>query len=99
MPDVMAEIAAERRRQVEVRGYSHDQDDRHCSSGQLVGYLWEKRLLDARRLPVLSASRRKLLVQAAALIVAELERIDRLQVRARERDPFGLPPLPPAAEG
>lgn len=90
---VIDEIAAERRRQIEVEGWTPEHDDLH-QDGELaaaagVYALYDLMSGDADRERVLRemwpwddywwkpADRRRDLVRAAALIVAEIERLDR----------------------
>ncbi|AOZ48794.1 hypothetical protein [Chromobacterium vaccinii] len=88
-PAVIEEIAAERRRQIEVEGWTPEHDDQH-TGGQLadaascyarLGAGWSIGAshrwwpFDSPRLN--PGTRRQNLVKAGALIVAELERIDR----------------------
>jgi len=88
---VIAEIIAERRRQIVCEGFSHEHDDLHasgeiaaaagCYALQAAGC--ELRGRDIGRFWPWSAScwkpkdQRQDLIRAAALLVAELERIDR----------------------
>ena len=94
-PNALADVAAERRRQVEVEGWTPEHDDEH-EDGDLAKaascYAWFAGLWDqARQNPSPGApvrwpwdeawwkpkDRRCDLVRAAALIVAEIERLDR----------------------
>jgi hypothetical protein len=83
---VIDEIAAERRRQVEVEGWSTSHDDDH-DKGELakaaacyaIGFRdpwwpWNVKWWNPH-------GRRRNLIKAAALIVAEIERLDRLACR------------------
>ena len=81
--EVVTEILVERRRQVEKEGWSESHDDAH-GEGQLAeaaaAYASRRNLdwpwapgWDKRR----KHSRRRRLVIAAALLVAEIERLDR----------------------
>lgn len=97
--DVIAEIAAERRRQIEVEGWTPEHDDEHCD-GQLAaaaaGYALHASghceftlrihengtTLVPRKWPWSwewwkPKDRRRDLIRSAALIVAEIERLDR----------------------
>lgn len=78
---VIEEIAAERRRQVEREGWTPEHDDQHNEGGlsraaacyatsSKGGWPWS----DADWKP---KDRRRDLIRAAALIVAEIERLDR----------------------
>lgn len=90
---VILEIARERERQMEVEGYAAEYDDNH-SCGELAqaaacyAYPSQKRV-DPQSVPPPipwpksiawwnPKDRRNNLVRAAALIVAEIERLDRL---------------------
>lgn len=91
---VVAEIAAERRRQVEVEGWTPDHDDAHAQgdmAAAAAAYAFNAYVAGAPRYFAAdprgfwpwslswwkpSTSRRDL-VKAAALIVAEIERLDR----------------------
>lgn len=93
-PDVIAEIAAERRRQIEVEGWTPEHDDEHeegslaSAAGCYAHYASlpnEVRAANTwwpRNWPWQSSfwnpkGRRRDLIRAAALIVAEIERLDR----------------------
>lgn len=98
MSEALADIAAERRRQIEVEGWTPEHDDRYEQSeladaaacyaapGAVTSVVPESVLAtDSRRLywpwdwkwwkP--GNDRRRRLVKAGALIVAEIERLDR----------------------
>ena len=103
MTDVIAEIAAERRRQVEAEGWSPEHDDLHCG-GELSSaaacyaiepkfgpatldfierwWPWERKWWKPK-------DRRRDLIRAAALIVAEIERLDRAKT-----DEYGRKEIP-----
>lgn len=101
MADVIAEIAAERRRQVEEEGWTPEHDDRHrdgslAFAAACYGYVaatqGNRHLFQAGSPPPLwppswatkwwkPTNRRRDLVKAAALIVAEIERLDRAEAR------------------
>ena len=88
---VIDEIAAERKRQVEVEGWTVAHDDEHESGlmaraascyasphflkplriGVPIGWPWARKWWKPK-------SRRRDLIRAAALIVAEIEKLDRL---------------------
>lgn len=98
MADVIAEIAAERRRQIEVEGWTAEHDDQHdryqmalaaacyaarggetsspCNRNDwIIGFIgnvwpWAREWWKPK-------DRRRDLIRAAALIVAEIERLDR----------------------
>jgi hypothetical protein len=99
---VIDEIAAERRRQIEVEGWTPEHDDKHADGGLakaagcyalVAGFpsasrsLWTGRNRDGEQTPWSNwpwdpkwwkpKSRRRDLIRAAALIVAEIERLDR----------------------
>lgn len=98
MADVIAEIAAERRRQIEVEGWDTKHDDDFNDSGELAAAagcyaLASCDLMDWMRICALDLwpwkrdwwkprGRRRDLIRAAALIVAEIERLDRAQEKA-----------------
>ena len=75
---VTAEIAAERKRQIEEEGWTPEHDDAH-TAGEIYWASWgiDARLNQASALPASDPRRRKLMIQAAALLVAEIERQDR----------------------
>lgn len=92
-PDVIAEIAAERRRQIDVEGWTPEHDDEHVD-GQMAHaaaayaersaiphpsppywWPWDKKWWNPE-------GRRRMLVKAAALIVAEIERLDRAALQS-----------------
>jgi hypothetical protein len=77
MAKVIDEIAAERRRQIEAEGFDADHDSgADHRMGQLAraasAYAYYAGLSDKER-----EDRRRDLIKAAALIVAEIERLDR----------------------
>jgi hypothetical protein len=91
MGDVIAEIAAEHRRQIEVEGWTTEHDDTH-TAGELASAAACYAL--AATFPIAATTtftrywpwsrkwwkpkdRRHDLIRAAALIVAEIERLDR----------------------
>lgn len=89
---IITEIAAERRRQMEVEGWTPQHDDAH-SRGQMAQaaacYADPQPKMDCSGLPLRwpetwedywwkPKDRRRNLVRAAALIVAEIERLDRI---------------------
>lgn len=102
---VIAEIAAERKRQIEAEGWTPEHDDAH-DKGELAraaaAYAdHASRFRDAKELGVAYATKatpplwpwaprwwkpknpRRDLIRAAALIVAEIERLDRSEGAAR----------------
>ncbi|MFN6998899.1 MAG: hypothetical protein ACK4ST_02555 [Elioraea tepidiphila] len=93
--NVIDEIAAERRRQIEVEGWTLEHDDQH-QSGELAAAagiyaLYDVLPDDGLRDRLISKcwpwddyswkpkDRRRDLIRAAALIVAEIERLDRAE--------------------
>ena len=100
--DILDRIAAERVRQIDAEGYSAAHDDGHvrgelafaaaayCSAAGRERpdmWPWEPEAFKPR-------GKRRDLVRAAALIVAEIERLDRAAVRTE-----GLDPSPEAEAG
>jgi hypothetical protein len=85
---VMEEIAAERRRQIEIEGWTDIHDDEH-NDGALALAAGCYCLDEPRQYGIVPAAwpwsakwwkpkdKRRNLVRAAALIVAEIERLDR----------------------
>ena len=93
--DILDLIAAERVRQINTEGYSSAHDDGHvggelalaataycCSAAGCSPDMWpwETEAFKPR-------GKRRDLVRAAALIVAEIERLDRAVARSEEPDP------------
>lgn len=81
MPDVLDEIRAERGRQI-AKGYDAPHDDKHVQgslayAGAMYAAPEPKPVVWAQSLQ--SMPRRKRLIAAAALLVAEVERIDRME--------------------
>jgi len=88
MSGAVREIAAERRRQIEEEGWSPEHDDRHAE-GQLAAaaacyawagwpmWPWDRAFWKPK-------SRRRDLVRAGALILAEIERLDRAETKGAE---------------
>lgn len=88
MTNVIAEVAAERVRQIEVEGWTPEFDDGH-RSGELarasVTYAlphdWKAH--DDSFWPFINPpkfkDRRRDLIRAAALLIAEIERLDRME--------------------
>lgn len=86
---VPGEIAAERRRQIEVEGWSSEHDDTHSGSELAMAAACYALLGSGRSVPAgmwpwrregdwpKPKSKRRDLIRAAALIVAEIERLDR----------------------
>lgn len=91
--EALEDIAAERRRQVEAEGWTPEHDDRHRSGQMATAAACYAMPRDG--LPVFAVSRfwpwtwswwkpkdrRRDLVRAGALIVAEIERLDREAAR------------------
>jgi hypothetical protein len=82
------DVLAERRRQVEAEGWTPEHDDEHtdCSlaraaacyaTGSMNGWPWEKEAFKDTGDGQYSENHRRMLVKAGALIVAEIERLDR----------------------
>ncbi|WP_428719111.1 hypothetical protein [Undibacterium curvum] len=86
----LSDVAEERRRQVEVEGFTHENDDKYdcCELSLAAGcyamftsaypegdpceyWIWDKKWWKP------SEDRRKNCIKAAALLIAEIERIDR----------------------
>lgn len=96
-PKVIMEIAQERRRQVEREGWTPRHDDQEHADGELVDaaacyILWENDGFHEHLWPWDKAAfkpkdRRRDLVRAAALIVAEIERLDRRERQHRSKQP------------
>lgn len=98
----LADVAAERRRQMEVEGWTPEHDDSHGGDLLTAAVCYAQRRMDEDRFGVFSSyapaawpwdaswwkpkDRRRDLIRAAALLVAEIERLDRL-------------PLPPQEQG
>src|SRR5690554_814282 len=117
--DVISEIAAERKRQIEVEGWTPEHDDEHSrgelldaalcyaqrrSDSRMFGYEVEKYPAPARwpwsREWWKPKDERRDLIRAAALIVAEIERLDRAAAREQARPGASAAPAEPArAEG
>lgn len=98
LPLAIRDIAAERQRQISAEGYDPAHDDAHTMGelAQAAGvYATPARDRDPQRWPWgdqykpaavsdFPAGRRRELIKAGALIVAEIERIDRAALRARQ---------------
>lgn len=94
--DILIEVAGERRRQIIEKGHSATKDDRYTNRELVEAAVW---LLDARfelclegtiwpwpkTTPKQPHTPRQSLIQACALLVAEIERLDRLDVRTTEQ--------------
>ena len=89
--NAIEEIAAERKRQIEVEGWTAEHDDFHDDDELAVAagcYAFPNRRMGFRlKIPVdwpwhpswwKPTTRRRDLIKAGALIVAEIERLDRL---------------------
>lgn len=83
------EIAAERRRQIELEGWTLEHDDEHTDGSLAIAAVAYVDLDSTPNCPVTwpaswdlswwkPKGRRRDLIRAAALIVAEIERLDRL---------------------
>jgi hypothetical protein len=80
MSTVLDEIGAERAHQI-AKGFTADHDDGHAGE-LLYAHPWgAEARLDRALVATSSTLRRRLLVEAAALIVAEIERHDRAEAR------------------
>jgi len=94
------DIAAERRRQIEVKGWTPDHDDTHdgdelawaavayaapdglrrfCDANDVIIWPWEPAWWKPK-------DRRRDLVRAGALILAEIERLDRVETTPEKGD-------------
>lgn len=88
MSNAIDDIAAERRRQIDVEGWTPEHDDAHgdgemsnaaayyALSGDQHDSIWPWDWKWCKR-----TTRRRDLVKAGALIVAEIERLDRIAAR------------------
>ncbi|MFA6125486.1 hypothetical protein [Sphingomonas sp.] len=91
---VIDEIAAERRRQIEVEGWIPEHDDKHddwslCRAAACyadvrsveppAAWPWSKKWWKPK-------SRRRNMIRSAALLIAEIERMDRLAHGVHERE-------------
>ena len=98
MTQALSDIAAERERQKTVEGWTETHDDRHvagdlpraaaCYALCAAGYPSDDSAIRLRFWPWLDKwwkpkNRRRDLVRAGALIVAEIERLDRAAERSR----------------
>jgi hypothetical protein len=92
MTDPIAEIAAERRRQIEVEDWTPEHDDEHTHGELAIAAACYSVPLSGRALQGFiraywpwnqswwkPTTRRRNLIKAGALIVAEIERLDRLE--------------------
>lgn len=95
MMTVIDEIAAERKRQIEKEGWSSDHDDTHDRGEMaLAAAAYAKNAAGPGPIPKplwpwsyewwRPTTPRRDLIKAAALIVAELERLDRITAPAQE---------------
>ena len=92
MPTAIEDIAAERQRQMEVEGWTRDHDDSHVGGEMAIAaacYASDKRVYNTAS-PAnwpwseswwKPTNRRRDLVKAGALIVAEIERLDRMETK------------------
>lgn len=86
--DALRDVAAERRRQIEVEGWTPEHDDVHAR-GQMAQAAACYALFNTYPTPTMwpwgpawwkpTENHRRNLVRAGALILAEIERLDRLQ--------------------
>lgn len=97
----MADVAAERQRQVEVEGWTPEHDDGHGGDLLTAAVCYAQRRMDEDRFGVFAnyapaawpwgaswwkpKDRRRDLIRAAALLVAEIERIDRVPPPPQEQ--------------
>lgn len=103
MTDPILEIMAERERQISTEGCTLENDDRH-RKGQLRDAAACYLLIDGTSRGIIAnlwpffrlwwkpSTERRNLVKAAALIVAELERLDRLEMAQNPKTPEIDPP-------
>lgn len=101
MTQAELDVLAERKRQIEVEGYDASHDDMatkgqiagaaacyaiygvdHWAAKQAAGHLWPWDIEYWK-----PTSRRKDLVKAAALLLAEIERLDRTALKTQEAEP------------
>jgi hypothetical protein len=99
-----SDVIAERRRQVSTEGWVPEHDDEHrngelvkaaacyaiSGSGADVSSTWSHWWPWHPRWWKTEGGQRRQLVKAAALIIAEIERIDRSAARVPNPDPYGL---------
>lgn len=86
---VIDEIAAERTRQIEVEGWSPEHDDMHTHEEMAIAAAMYALPAFARNLLLWPwdrkwwkpGKRRRNLIKAAALLVAEIERLDRFEAK------------------
>lgn len=111
VPPAWRDVAAERRRQIDAEGWTPGHDDHHVEGELAragSAYAYAAAYTEAERAtggyptwwPFSRswwklADRRRMLVKAAALILAEIERLDR--AAARVAAPSAPTPLPPQA--
>lgn len=84
MPRAWLDVMGERCRQIAVKGRAPEHDDAH-ERGEIIWETWGAqsrlcRAIEARRTGDISEYRR-LLIEAGAMTLAEIERVDRLQER------------------
>lgn len=99
-----SDVLAERRRQVTVEGWTPQHDDAHgngemakaaacyaiSASGADASFTWNHWWPWHPRWWKTAGGRRRQLVKAAALLIAEIERVDRHDSRVPHPDPYGL---------
>lgn len=86
MTKAIEDVISERKRQIENNGYDHTHDDLHVNE-QLItaafafaygeSELWPWDLESWNKVVAHNHSKREMLVKSAALLIAEIERIDR----------------------
>lgn len=86
LSDAILDVLEERQRQIDVKGWTPEHDDEHadgslaraaaCYAVGDTSVIWWPRGWKFKR-----GSVRKMLVKAAALLIAEIERLDRLAER------------------
>lgn len=92
-----SDILAERDRQKTAKGWTEEHDDAH-DNGELIHATWGaiRRLNDATSLTAIRSpappEARKLLVEAAALVLAEIERLDRARSLPKAEGERGATP-------
>lgn len=107
MRKVLDDIRMKRQRQIVIHGYPPEHDDQHTNGSVAIGAIpyiqaanQETLDLTDEELQVFwpwpekfkpSADRRENLINAAALLVAEIERIDRATAANTQAAPAGMP--------
>lgn len=93
--DVLIEVARERRRQIAEKGYSSAKDDRHTDGELVEAAIWYlEEAYDMLETGISwpwpnwqtpGRTQKEAITKACALLVAEIERLDRLDVRTTEQ--------------